>query len=269
MKGLYLYCIREIMEKANSKFSAEGIDGGKVWSLAYQGLEAITSEVCLEEFGGEEIQKKAKGDLFWIKEKAQIHEKVIEEAMGQKKKKRQQGTVIPMKFGTIFKTKEKLEETLKKHYSQFMEGLARLKGKQEWAVKVYLNHKVFESEVKKVSVVVQEKEKEIDSLPEGVAYFMQKQIDEAVSKEASLALQNYCENFFETLKKYTSVATKGKILGKELTENPLPMILNAIFLVPEERVEGFIKEVNNLAQELKAKGFSFEHSGPWPPYTFI
>ncbi|MFA4880489.1 MAG: GvpL/GvpF family gas vesicle protein [Candidatus Doudnabacteria bacterium] len=276
MRGLYLYCIRE---KSNSKFSTEGIGGGEIFAVPYQDLEAVISEVSLEEFGSKEIQKKAQENLGWIKRKAQIHEKVMEEAMGLQYppfplgedplKNRGLKAVIPMKFGTIFKTKEKLVQTLKKYYSQFKENLKNLSGKQEWSVKAYLNRKAFDEEVKKVSPVVQEKEKEIGAMPEGMAYFMQKQIDEAVSKEADKALENYTESFFETLKKYAAMGTKGKILEKELTGKPLPMILNAIFLISEEKLEDFIKEIVQLNQEYKSKGFNFEYSGPWPPYNFV
>ena len=262
-KGLYLYCIRA---KTDYKFSVQGIDGGEVFTIPYQDLEAVVSEVSLEEFGSEEIQKKAQEDLKWIKEKAQLHEQAVEEAM---KKGNEILSIIPMKFGTIFKTKEKLAETLKKYYSKFKKTLENLARKQEWAVKVYLNRKAFEEEVKKVSKVVQEKEREIAQLPEGMAYFMQKQIDEAASKEADRALQNYTESFFETFKRYTAAGTKGKILEKELTGKSLPMVLNAIFLISEEKLEDFIKEIDRINQEYKSKGFNFEYSGPWPPYNFI
>lgn len=276
MIGFYLYCIKG---KSHSKFSAEGIGGGKVFTIPYQDLRAVVSEVSLGEFGSEQIQKRAQEDLGWIKGKALIHQNVIGEAMELKFPPFPLGedplankslkAVIPMKFGTIFKTKERLEETLKEHYSQFEENLKNLTGKQEWTVKVYLNRKVFEGEVKKVSPVVQEKEKEIAQLPEGMAYFMQKQIDDVVSKEANKTLQDYGKNFFETLKKYAEAGTKGKILEKELTESSLPMILNMIFLVSEEKLEDFIKEIDKLSKEYKLKGFNFEHSGPWPPYNFV
>jgi len=243
-----------------------GINGGKVFIIPYQSIEATVSEVSLKEFGSDEIQKRAQEDLKWIKEKAQLHEKVVERAM---KGKGRVLSIIPMKFGTIFKTKKKLEETLKKYYSKFKKTLENLKGKQEWGVKVYLDRQAFNKEIKKVSPVVQEKEKEIASMPEGTAYFMQKQVDDAVSKEADKALQNYGESFFENLRKYTAAGTKGKILEKELTGKSLPMVLNMIFLVSEEKLKGFIKEVNKLNKEYKPRGFNFEYSGPWPPYNFI
>ncbi|MEW6407900.1 MAG: GvpL/GvpF family gas vesicle protein [Patescibacteria group bacterium] len=276
MKGFYLYCVRE---KSNSEFPLEGIGGGGIFAMPYQDLEAVVSEVSLEEFGSEEIQKKAQEDLGWIKEKAQIHEKVIEEAMGLQfppyplsedpLENKGLKPVIPMKFGTIFKERERLEETLKEHYLEFKENLKKLKGKQEWSVKAYLNRKVFEKEIKKISSVVQEKEEEIASMPEGMAYFMQQQLDDAVSKEVDSALQVYGEKFFETLRKYTETGTKGKILEKELTGKSLPMVLNAIFLVSEKKLEDFIKEIDKLNQDYKPRGFNFEYSGPWPAYHFV
>lgn len=262
-KGFYLYCIRA---KTNHKFSAEGIDGGETFAIPYQDLEAIVSEVSLEEFGSEEIQKRAQEDLKWIKEKAQLHERVVEQAMKEGNKIL---SIIPMKFGTIFKSKEKLENTLKKYYSKFKKTLKNLTGKQEWGVKIYLDQKAFEKEVKKISPVIQEKEKEIASLPEGMAYFLEKQIEEAVSKEADKALGKYIEDFFESAKKYAEAGIKGKILERELTGKSLPMVLNAIFLISEKSLKDFIKEINNLNKEFKNKGFTFEYSGPWPAYNFV
>ncbi|MBU4370216.1 GvpL/GvpF family gas vesicle protein [Patescibacteria group bacterium] len=261
--GLYLYCVKE---KNNSEFSEKGINGGKIFVVPYKGLEAIVSQVDLKEFSSNEIQRKA-DNLGWIKEKAQLHEQIIEEAMGKEKGKII--PVIPMKFGTIFKSKEKLEETLKKYYSKFKKTLENLAGKQEWGVKIYLNRKIFEKEVKKVSHEIQKKEEEMISMPEGVAYFMQKQIDDAVKKEADKTFQNYIENFFNNLKEFSAAGTKGKILEKELTGKSLPMTMNAIFLVSEKKLKGFIKEINNLNKEFKSKGFTFEYSGPWPPYNFV
>ena len=120
-KGFYLYCI---IKESDHEFSTEGIGGGKVWTMPYQDLKAVVSEVSLDEFSSEEIQKKSQEDINWIKEKAQNHQKAIEGAMAS-------GPVIPMQFGVIFKTKEKLEETLAKHYEQFKQSLEKLAGKQE------------------------------------------------------------------------------------------------------------------------------------------
>jgi len=275
-QGLYLYCVRA---KTNSKFSAEGIDRGQVFTVFFRDLEAVVSNVSLKEFSSKEIQNKAQENLKWVKEKAQIHEQVIEEAMefqfspfpAEKNpfKNKRLKEAIPMKFGAIFNSEEKIKEMLKTYYLKFKENLRNLSGKQEWSVKAYLNRQTFSNEVKRVSPVVLEKEKEIALLPEGTAYFMQKQIDDAVLREADRALENYIDSFFRNLKECAVAGTKGKILEKELTGKSLPMILNAIFLISEEKLKDYAREINKLNKEYKSKGFNFEYSGPWPPYNFI
>lgn len=263
MTGLYLYCVRE---KNGSGLKVQGINGGKIRLMHYKDIEAVVSDISLENYSSREIQKKAQEDLSWIKEKAEQHERVIRQAM---RKNRAFITVIPMKFGTIFKTKDRLEASLQKHYAKFKKILERLKGKQEWGVKMYIDRKVFASEIKKISPEIQKKIKEAVSLPEGEAYFLQKEIDEAVRKQIDSILPKYTENIFKNLKKHTVAATRGKLLDKELTGKPLPMILNAIFMVSQEKLKGFIKEVDAVNTEYNSKGFCFELSGPWPPYHFV
>ena len=262
--GVYLYCIRE---KTDSNFSVKGIDGGKVFTLPHKDLEAVVCEVSLKEFDSKEIEKRANQDLKWIKEKAELHQRAIEQAMGVYPE-RSRG-VIPMKFGTIFKNKQKLKQTLEKYYNKFKKTLEHLAGKQEWGVKVYLDRRSFDNGVKKSSPVVHEKEKEIASMSGGEAYFAQKQIDEAILAEADKAMVRHIDLFFEILNKHAETSTRGKILDKELTGKSQPMILNAIFLISEEKLKDFIKEINKLSKEYKPKGFTFEYSGPWPPYNFI
>ncbi len=265
MEGLYLYCIREKTD--THCFSTRGVDGrGEVFVIPFRELEAVVSEVSLEEFTSEEIQKKAREDLNWIKEKALAHEKVIEEAMRKDDKLL---SLIPMRFGTIFKEREKLEETLNRDYSKIREVLDRIRGKQEWSVKVYLkNREKFEQVIKEKNETIKEKEKEIASLPEGMAFFMEEELKEVISRELEKELNNIVEVLFEGLKKQAVDATKCKILEKELTGRREPMVLNAAYLISEGKIEDFKKAAEALNQQIQANGFCLEYSGPWPAYNF-
>ena len=267
MEGLYLYCIREKTENA-PEISIKGIDGeGEIYTLLFRDLEAVVSRVSLEEFASEEIQKKAQEDLNWIKEKGIAHEKVIEEAMRKDDKVL---SLIPMRFGAIFKEKEKLEETLKKDYFKIKKVLDRIRGKQEWSVKIYLkDREKFEQVIKEKNEAVKEKEKEIASLPEGMAFFMEEELKEVISKEVGKELSNAAEVLFESLRKQAVASNKIKILGKELTGRREPMILNAAYLISEERIETFKEDAERLNQEIQTKGFYLEYSGPWPAYNFV
>jgi hypothetical protein len=264
--SLYLYCVRKRTD--NPSFSIKGIDGkGEVFVSPFRELEAVVSRVSLEEFASEEIQKKAQEDLNWIKEKAVIHEKVIKEAM---RKGDEFISLIPMKFGTVFKEERNLEEALNKHYEQFKATLEKLKGKLEWSLKVYITDKKrFEQTIKEKSELIKEKEKEIASLPEGIAYFMEEELNELLSKETEKALEKVHNDLLERLEIYAEETREGKILEKELTGRSEPMILNAFYLIKKEKVEGFRAEVLRINKQLETEGLSLEYSGPWPPYNFI
>jgi len=233
MEGLYLYCIREKIEDA-PVISERGIDrNGEVFTLAYRELEAVVSKVSLEEFKSEEIQKKAKEDLSWIREKALVHEKVIEEAMRRDDKIL---SLIPMRFGIIFKDRERLKEVLE-----------RIKDKQEWSVKVYLkDRKKIEQMIKEKSEVIKEKEKEIASLSEGMAFFMEEELKDVISEEMDKELNKIVEDLFKSIGKHAVASVRNKVLEKDLTGRREPMVLNLACLIPKEKIENFKKEAEGL-----------------------
>ncbi len=267
MEGLYLYCMREKTEE-HPAFSIKGIDArGAVFTFSYRELEAVVSKVFLEEFSSKEIQKKAQEDLNWIKEKAVAHEKVIEEAM---RKNDEVLSVIPMRFGTIFKEEASLTETLNKDYPKIKKVLEGIRGKQEWSVKAYLNDKIeFERVIKEKNKIIKEKEKEISALPEGIAFFVEEELKEVISREIQKELDNIVNLIFACLKKHAVDIVINKIIEKELTGRSEPMVLNAAYLVPNEKIGDFKKEIENLNKEMQAKGLYLEYSGPWPAYNFI
>jgi len=266
MEGLYLYCIKEKTEE-HPTFSIKGIDGkGEIFTLTHHELEAVVSKVSLEEFVTSEIQKRSQDDLGWIKEKALAHEKVIEEAMRNKDNVL---SVIPMRFGTIFKEQTSLEETLNENYAKMKEVLDKIRGKQEWSLKVYLKDKrKFEQVIKEKNEAIKEKEREIADLPEGMAFFMEEELKEVISDELDKELDNIAEGLFENIKKHAIASVKSKILEKELIGRQEPMVLNAAYLISEEKIEDFKKETQRLNQEIQANGFYLEYSGPWPAYNF-
>ena len=266
MEGLYLYCLRENAQ-GPLLTSTRGIDGkGEVFALPFRELEAIVSEVSLEEFANKEIQRKAQEDLNWIKEKAVVHARVVQEAM---RRDHILLNLIPMKFGAIFKDRARLEEVLEKDYLRIREVLERIRGKQEWSVKVYLkDRRQLEQVIKEKNETIREKEREIADLAEGMAFFMEEELKEAISEEIDKELNNIVEGLFEDLKKQAIASVKNKILGKELTGRKEPMVLNVAYLIPEEKIKDFNKEVQRLNQEIQANGFYLEYSGPWPAYNF-
>lgn len=262
---LYLYCVRQ---QNDLDFSARGIDGrGKVFSVGYKDIEGIASNLDPREFNWEELSKKAQEDLAWIKTMAQKHETVVEKAMGTPK-----GgihcAVIPMKFGTIFQSKESLAKSLAAHYRQFKTALATLKGNQEWHLKVYMTDwKAFEREVRLGSGEIQTKERTIVLLNEGAAYFAKQEIGEALREAKENAVSVYKENIFQMIRPHVQAAAHGKILPEEFTGKSVPMILNGFFLVGEKKIKNFKKTIKDLMKRFPS--ITFICTGPWPPYNFV
>ena len=266
LEGFYLYCVRK-SRGASSVFLTKGIDEkGEVFTRTYQGLEAVVSLVPLDEFDSEIIQVKARNDLQWIKEKAVLHETVIEEAM------RNGGEIlslIPMKFGTIFKEEKALQETLSKHHEQFKDTLDKLEGKQEWGVKAYLtDQQMFEQAVKENNAAIQKKAREIAGLPEGMAFFMEEELKEVISCEVNKELNHVVEGLYESLSRQAEFSVQNHILGRELTGKREPMVFNAACLVAGGKIEEFKEAARRLNQEIQKRGLDLEFSGPWPAYHF-
>ena len=265
MAGLYLYCFRE--DRGIPPLSLKGIDGvGEIFGISLRGLEAVVSEVSMEEFASEEVQRKAREDLNWIKEKAVAHARIIEETMLQESSI---WPLIPMKFGIIFKDISGLRQVLEENHSRFQEALERVRGKQEWSVKVYLeNRKAFEEEVKGKNDFIRQKQKEIASLPEGMAYFVEEEFQTVLREGMERELALISNSLHESLRRKADSSDRCKLLGKELTGRSAPMILNGAYLCLEEKIGDFKKEVETLSEEAKQRGLSVESSGPWPPYNF-
>ena len=266
MDALYLYCIREKTEDT-SEFGTRGIDGkNDVFTIIYRELEAVVSRVFFPEFASEEIQKKALEDLNWIKGKAVIHEDVIEEAM-----RGPDGfvNVIPMRFGIIFKSKAGLKEVIHGDYEKMRGLLNKVRGRQEWGVKIYLaDGGRFELTVKETNDEIRSKEKELASMPEGMAYFMEEELQEALRSEVNKALDTLLENAFGKLGEEAAESVKTNIIDREITGKAERMVLNTAFLVDADRVYSFKNTLEGINKDMKPKGLRLEYSGPWPPFNF-
>lgn len=266
-KGLYVYAIKEKGD-VSLPLSLRGIDQkGQVFTYHYREIEAVVSQVSIQEYTSEEIQKKSKEDINWIKEKALLHENVIEEAMKDSDKTL---SIIPMTFGIIFKNKRNLQSMLEKRYLYFKKNLKELKGKREWSIKVYLeDRKKIEQIVKEKDKEVKAKEEEIKTLPEGMAFFMEEELKETIAKGIKREINNNSDILFKELTEYAFSIKEGKLLDKELTGKNEPMVINILLLIKDKDKDLFRGKVAEISQIWSERGFYLECNGPFPVYNFL
>lgn len=266
MIGYYLYCVRERMNTPPPV--TQGIGGSEVKSVCIQpDLEAVISEVNAETFSSEEIQERAQEDVGWIKEHAQLHEQVIEQAM-----ETADGhivPVIPMQFGVVFKTQHTLKRVLGRNHHKFIKSLTHLKGKQEWGVKAYLQEERLKKAVEQDNDAVTTKRRELESMSRGAAFFAQKALEEVVNQEKEKESEKITGEIEEKLNQWVVEQNHGKLLDSEFTGKPEAMILNIFYLVEESKVGQFQTTGEQLNEKYKPHGLTIELNGPWPPYHFV
>ncbi len=266
MRGLYLYCLRERTESPEP-LEVPGIDRENTVRLfPFRELEAVVSEVSVDEFASQEVQRKAREDINWIKEKSLAHQRVIVESSQVAGRT---VSVIPMGFGTIYKSPENLKKALSDNYASMRRLLGELRGKQEWSVKVYLaDRNALDAAVCQENQSIRQKKEEIKRLPEGLAFFEEQEIGEAIARERKREIQRLCEEVSDSLAGVASDSRRMGLLGKELTGRSEPMAFNVAYLVQESVLLAFQNAVTKQIEALSPKGLSLECTGPLPPFSF-
>src|SRR5882762_6553859 len=113
--GKYVYCI--VRSDRQRDFGSIGIGGGqRVFTVAFQDLAAVVSDTPIV------IYDPTRDNVL-------AHEFVNETVM-------REHTVIPMSFGTIFKTREDIVELLRSAAGAFGDVLNKMQNKLEFGLKV-------------------------------------------------------------------------------------------------------------------------------------
>ncbi len=259
MKGFYIYCVRGSAGKIKTK----GVEfGDGAYAIAFKDIEAVISEVDLSKFNAKTIKEKLQEDAKWTEKNVKRHHEVIAEA-------NKTSAVIPMKFGTLYKTQKNLEAMLKKHYAKFKALLLRLKDKQEWGVKGYLEYKKFVEILKNKNKEIQKLEKKRSSISEGMKWYVDRKSDELVASQIELEAEDRLSRIVDQLEKQAAGIRLNDLLPKEINEPGKEMILNAACLVSNDRLEAFQSLLRGLARECDVAGITLILTGPWPPYNFV
>ena len=253
---VYLYCV------ADKEPKLKGIEGlaNNLYFICHNGLYATVSKVEEEEFGQEGL-KRNMADFEWVKAKASIHEKMIEQVMTNT-------DVIPFRFGVLFNTDDSLKAMLQEYDEEFKAILRKLENKEEWGVKIYCDTKKLKAFSINDEPEILEIENQINSSSVGKAFFLKKKKDELLAQTINRKINEYGQESFDLLKDLSFEARINKLLPKEVTEREDEMILNSVFLINKDEVDDFTSMVDTLKMHYENEGFFIDCTGPWPPYNF-
>jgi hypothetical protein len=186
------------------------------------------------------------------RENVLAHERVNETVM-------RNHTVIPMSFGTVFKTRDDIVELLKAAYEAFNDVLNKMEDKLEFGLKVLWERDVIVQEIEDEDEDVRRLKGEISS-QKGSTYFARMQYGRLVDAALESRSERYVREIFEHLRPVSVASRANKPIGDK-------MIMNAAFLVSRDKEQAFDAKVKQIGARFPK--LTFKYTGPWPPYNFV
>jgi len=240
-EGRYVYGV--IQSKESITFGRIGVGGAGelVYSVNHGDIAAVVSKTSVFIFDP-------------TRENALAHEHVIESVM-------KQYTIIPMSFGTVFRTDDDIREVLKSIYPSLKDVLKQMEGKVEFGLKVTWERDQVIDELKHEDEEIHRFHSEITRKHLQSTYLARMQLGRMIDRALQERSAQYVREIYEALRN-TSVASRdNKPIGDK-------MIMNAAFLIEREREEEFDAAVNRVARKFGNR-LNFKYTGPWPPYNFV
>jgi hypothetical protein len=168
-------------------------------------------------------------------------------------------TVIPMSFGTVFKTRDDIVELLRGAYEAFIDVLGKMEDKLEYGLKLLWDRDVAVREVEKDDEEVRRLKSEI-SAQRGSTYFARMQYGRLLEAALQTRSERYVNEIFAQLRDVSVASRANKPIGDR-------MIMNAAFLVSRDEESAFDARVKDLGSRYDK--LTFRYTGPWPPYNFV
>jgi Gas vesicle synthesis protein GvpL/GvpF len=253
--GVWVYCVAG-GELPDVPPDVAGVAAGHAPQVVRAaGLAAIVSAVPLDDYG-EEGLKRNLNDIGWLEQVVRAHESVLEAALPA-------GPIVPMRVCTIYSATEQVERMLAERQASFEEALAQLEGRAEWGVKVTADrNRVAQTARARVGHVAGA------TAGAGGSYLGRKQQDMQLRDELDEIVTAAAAESHARLEEWATASELLPAQRRELSGHEGEMVLNAAYLVDDDRLDGFRGIVSELEQQYGGEGFAFGLTGPWPAFHF-
>ena len=240
-----------IIDSHNSlKETIAGLEGKGIYNVSYRDIGITVSEL------NEETKEIIDTCIL-------EHERIVERLM-------EGFTVLPMRFLTVFNTKEELLAMIEFYYDDFKNNLVGLRDKVEFGIKVIwpadtIKQRIIDTYQKTKpshqSFWCEGKYNVSISTESPAKTFVKEKFQEHIIEKEFQGEANRCIIVVDD--HFNKIAAEKK-LKKLQTEN---LLLSASYLVDKQRQNEFrqaFQQLKNTPGDLK-----FLFSGPWPCYNFI
>jgi hypothetical protein len=237
--GKYVYCIIKTQRPLAFGPLGIGANPSETHTVNFRDIAAVVSTTPMV------VQDPTRDNVL-------AHQRVNETVM-------QQHTVIPMSFGTVFKTDDDIIELLRSAYDAFLDVLNKMQDKFEFGLKVLWDRDQIIREIEEEDEDIRRLKGEISS-QKGSTYFARMQYGRLIDAALQARSERYVAEIFQALRDVSVASRSNKPIGDR-------MIMNAAFLVGRETEHAFDSRVKGIGQHYDK--LTFKYTGPWPPYNFV
>jgi hypothetical protein len=238
-EGKYVYCIIKTETPLGFGPLGIGAEPTETHTVNFRDIAAVVSRTPMV------VQDPTRDNVL-------AHQRVNETVM-------QKHTVIPMSFGTVFKTDDDIIELLRSAYDAFIDVLNKMQDKFEFGLKVLWDRDQIIREIEEEDEDIRRLKSEISS-QKGSTYFARMQYGRLIDAALQARSERYVAEIFHGLRDVSVASRANKPIGDR-------MIMNAAFLVGRETEQAFDSRVKEIGQQYDK--LTFKYTGPWPPYNFV
>src|SRR5919201_2080813 len=189
--GKYVYCI--IRSERQKDFGGIGIGGGqKVFTVAFQDLAAVVSDTPIV------IYDPTRDNVL-------AHEFVNETVM-------KEFTVIPMSFGTVFRSEDDVTELLRSTYQAFSDVLDKMQDKIEFGLKVLWEREKVIANLERENDEIRRLKDEISRHSASSTYFARRQLGRLIEASLEDMSLRYVADIHEQLKPVAVASRSNKVI---------------------------------------------------------
>jgi hypothetical protein len=223
-----------------------GIADTTVWVYGAGSLAAIVSLLPVEGFGVADWERNAT-NVGWLERVARQHHEVLQDAAIT-------AAVVPLRLPSLYGNLESLADTLYAACDRLERDLRRIRGRLEWAVKVYRT--------------AEEQSSAVNTSASGRDYLLARSLDLSIRSSARERLREQVGEIHDALGQVSAEYVRSKPQDAVLSGRREQMLLNGAYLVCRADQARFLKLVGEIADDSLAGGLLVEVSGPWPAYNF-
>jgi Gas vesicle synthesis protein GvpL/GvpF len=216
-----------------------GVASSRIEAIEFDGLACWVSKVPAAEF--EEKLSDNMQNLDWVAETSVAHQRAISAIATAT-------DILPARLATVFRSEDSLRRHIRKEAAKLKSDLARVKGADEWGIKVFAQDAPT-IPLKKVSSGK-------DYLKAKAALLPKRQDKTESSRDVA-----------ELANALGEVALDSAAPGKVSSGQKRLAFQTSILVRRSDRTK--LESILNRFSKERSESWRIECSGPWPPYSFV